>query len=134
MTCRKTLFFKYIVKEPLLHDSVIVLHRVRWFSSPRQNKETVNNIYFVFKNIWNASCALNVIPMFLLLSLDRRLCWWTISPRVYHPPVVSAAITGWYLCWWTISPRGYHPLVVSPSALTWFIRYNCYRYLDLLTL
>ena len=110
--------------------SVIVLNRVRWFSSPRQNKETVNNIYFVFKNIWNASCALNVIPMFLLLSLDRRLCWWTISPRVYHPPllsldrrlcwwtisprvyhppVVSAAITGWYLCWWTISPRGYHP-------------------------
>jgi len=22
----------------------------------------------------------------LLLSLDRYLCWWTISPRWYHPP------------------------------------------------
>jgi len=22
----------------------------------------------------------------LLLSLGRYLCWWTISPRGYHPP------------------------------------------------
>ena len=27
-------------------------------------------------------------------------------------------------CWWTISPRRYHPpSIVSVSALTWFIRY-----------
>ena len=30
----------------------------------------------------------------VLLSLGRYLCWWTISPRGYHPPVVSASITG----------------------------------------
>jgi len=23
---------------------------------------------------------------FSLLSLDRYLCWWTISPRGYHSP------------------------------------------------
>jgi hypothetical protein len=34
----------------------------------------------------NASCALNFISTFLLLSLGRYFCWWTISPRVYHPP------------------------------------------------
>ncbi|NYT46931.1 MAG: hypothetical protein H0A75_04210 [Candidatus Methanofishera endochildressiae] len=22
----------------------------------------------------------------MFLSLDRYLCWWTISPRGYHPP------------------------------------------------
>jgi len=33
---------------------------------------------------------------------------------------------GRYLCWWTISPRGYHSTscpVVGASAQTWFIRY-----------
>jgi len=34
----------------------------------------------------NASCALNLISTFVLLSLGRYLCWWTISPRGYHPP------------------------------------------------
>jgi hypothetical protein len=34
----------------------------------------------------NASCALNLISKFLLLSLGRYLCLWTICPRVYHPP------------------------------------------------
>jgi len=29
---------------------------------------------------------LNLISTFLLLSLDRYHCWWTISPRGYHPP------------------------------------------------
>jgi len=23
---------------------------------------------------------------FILLSLCRYLCWWTLSPRGYHPP------------------------------------------------
>jgi len=34
----------------------------------------------------NESCALNLISTFLLLSLGRYLCWWTISPWGYHPP------------------------------------------------
>jgi hypothetical protein len=34
----------------------------------------------------NASCALNLISTFLLLSQDRYLCWWTISPCGYHQP------------------------------------------------
>jgi len=31
-------------------------------------------------------CALNLISTFVLLSLARYFCWWTISPRGYHPP------------------------------------------------
>ena len=31
----------------------------------------------------------------VLLSLGGYLCWWTISPRGYHPPVVSITITRW---------------------------------------
>jgi len=27
-----------------------------------------------------------MISTFLLLLLGRYLCWWTISPRGYHPP------------------------------------------------
>ena len=34
----------------------------------------------------NASCALNLISTFLLLSLSRYLWWWTISARRYHLP------------------------------------------------
>ena len=33
----------------------------------------------------NASCALNLLSTFLLPSLCRYLCCWTISPRGYHP-------------------------------------------------
>ena len=33
----------------------------------------------------NASCTLNLISKFVLLSLGRYLCVWTICPRVYHP-------------------------------------------------
>jgi len=33
----------------------------------------------------SASWALNLISTFLLLSLCRYHCWWTISPRWYHP-------------------------------------------------
>ena len=32
------------------------------------------------------SCALNLISTFLSLPLGWCLCWWTISPRGYHPP------------------------------------------------
>ena len=34
----------------------------------------------------NASCSLNLISKFLLLSQGRYLCLWTICPRVYHAP------------------------------------------------
>ena len=34
----------------------------------------------------NVLCALNLISKFVLLSLGRYLCVWTICPRVYHPP------------------------------------------------
>jgi len=34
----------------------------------------------------NASYTLYLISTFLLLSPRRYLCWWTISPRWYHPP------------------------------------------------
>jgi hypothetical protein len=34
----------------------------------------------------NVSCTLNLISMFLFLSLGRYHCWWTISFRGYHPP------------------------------------------------
>ena len=54
------------------------------------------------------SCALNLMSTFSLLSLGRYFCWWTISPRGYHPPSSR--------CWWTISPRGYHP----PSSQCWW--------------
>jgi hypothetical protein len=30
--------------------------------------------------------ALILISTFLWLSLGRFLCWWTVSPRGYHPP------------------------------------------------
>ena len=33
----------------------------------------------------NASCTLNLMCTFLLLSLGQYHCWWTISPRGYHP-------------------------------------------------
>ena len=80
----------------------------------------------------------------VLLSLGGYLCWWTISPRGYHPPssqyyyhqVDTSAggllvqentihqqsvllSLGGYLCWWTISPRGYHPPVVSITITRW---------------
>jgi len=34
------------------------------------------------------SCALNLISTCSLLSLDRYLWWWYISPRGYHPPSI----------------------------------------------
>ena len=42
-----------------------------------------NYIYLSYRNV---PCALNLISTFLLLSLGRYLCWWTISPcGHYHP-------------------------------------------------
>ena len=32
----------------------------------------------------NMSCTLTLVSMFLLLSLGRYLCWWTISTRGNH--------------------------------------------------
>ena len=66
----------------------------------------------------------NSISTFLLLSLDRYLCWWTISPRVYHPPSSQC------FCHWVdtsagglLVPEGIVHPVVSVSALTWLIKY-----------
>jgi len=39
----------------------------------------------------NVPCALNLTFMFLLLSLGRYLCWWTISPEAIICPVVSVS-------------------------------------------
>jgi len=36
-------------------------------------------------NVIPDTCALNLISTFLLLWLDRYLCWWINSPRSYHP-------------------------------------------------
>jgi hypothetical protein len=46
-----------------------------------------NNLLYVF--YLESSVALHLISMFLLLSLCRYLCWWTISPRGYHPPGID---------------------------------------------
>ena len=52
---------------------------------------------------------LYLISTFVLLSLGRYLCWWTICPRGYHLPSSQCFGTCIYLCWWTICPQGYHP-------------------------
>jgi hypothetical protein len=51
------------------------------------------------------------------ISLGGYFCWWTISPRQYHPSsrqylytdMVYKISLGGYFCWWTISPRQHHP-------------------------
>ena len=82
---------------------------------------------------------------FLLLSLSRYLCWWTISLRCYYyrwvntfadGPLIYVFITitgsipllmdhsstfsllslGQHLCWWTISLRFYYYHWVNTSA------------------
>ena len=62
----------------------------------------------------NASCTLNYICKFLLLSLMRYLCWWTISPRGYqieilihnhkygHKKILISCIAVRFLCFHTL--------------------------------
>ena len=139
MTCHKTFDFKYIVNEPFITWQCYYYTQSELIQITAREQRNSEQDIFCFKNIWNASCALNVIPMFLLLSLDRRLCWWTISPRVYHPPLLSLdrrlcwwtisprvyhpplLSLGRRLCWWTISPRVYHPPVVSAAITGWYL-------------
>ena len=45
----------------------------------------------------NSSCTLNLISTFVLLSLGRYLCWWTISTRNIICPVVSASTPTWFI-------------------------------------
>jgi len=45
----------------------------------------------------NVSCALNLISMFLLLTLGRYLSWWIISPRGIICPVVSVSALSWFV-------------------------------------
>ena len=80
--------------------------------------------------------------MFLLLSLGRYLCWWTISSRgIIHPVAGVLALTWFirYLCFYyyhwvdtsaggLLVPRGIIHPVASVLALTWFIRYLCFYY------
>jgi hypothetical protein len=64
--------------------------------------------YHPFACIVKKKLSLYSIYMFLLLSLRRCHCWWTISPE------------------------GFIRLVISISALAWFIRYIYYWNLQLL--
>jgi hypothetical protein len=75
----------------------------------------------------------NLISTFLLLSLGRYLCWWTISPWGYHPSSSQC-----YYHWVDTSAGGplvpegiIHP-VVSALALTWCIIHIFYRNLQFL--
>jgi hypothetical protein len=60
----------------------------------------------------------------VFLSLGQYLCWWTISPRGYHPPSSQC-----FYHWVNTSAGGLFVLediirpVVSVLALSWFIRY-----------
>ena len=69
----------------------------------------------------------------VLLSLGRCICWWTISPRGYHPPSSQ-----FFYHWVDTSAGGLLVLegiirpVISASALTWFIKYIYYRNLQFL--
>ena len=75
----------------------------------------------------NVSCALNLISTILLLSLGRYFCWWTISPRGYHPPS-SQCFYHWVdtSAGGLLVSEGIIRSVVSVSILTWFIRYIYY--------
>jgi hypothetical protein len=66
-----------------------------------------------------------LIPVFLLLLLGRYLCWWTSSPRWYHPPGSQC----FYCCYWVdtsagglVVPRGIiRPVVSVFIVVTWSI-------------
>jgi len=45
----------------------------------------------------NKQITLNLISSFLLLSLGRYLCWWTISPENIIQPVISASTVTWFM-------------------------------------
>ena len=86
---------------------------------------------------------MKVIPetTFLLPSLGRYLCWWTISQMVssagsqcfctdmvYQISIFLLPSLGRYLCQWTIIPRVSSAQQSVFSVLTWFIRYLCFYY------
>jgi hypothetical protein len=48
------------------------------------NVLTISVLYECYSKY--ASSTLNKISTYVLLSHDRYLCWWTICPRLYHPP------------------------------------------------
>ena len=93
-------FFKFLTRFCSIPINVIVSNVLTFFSSARGHTPT--NLFPMFLNFKdltylalsvpdqgysrNASCSLNLISMFLLLSLCPYLCWWTISLRGYHPP------------------------------------------------
>jgi hypothetical protein len=77
--------------------------------------------------IFLSSNILNLISTFLLLSLGRYLCWWTFSPRGYHPPS-SQSFYHWddTSAGGLLVPDGIIRPVTSASELTCFIRYIYY--------
>jgi hypothetical protein len=61
------------------------------------------NWVFLMKVIPESLCALNCISTFLLLSLSRHICWWTIRPRVYHPAsnqCFGTNVVCYIYCYW----------------------------------
>ena len=62
-------------------------------STNRQNQSTtgkLGKLHFErtrWRLLKNTSCALYQISTFVSLSLGRCPCWWTFSPRGYHPPM-----------------------------------------------
>ena len=72
------------------------------------------NWMFLMKVIPESLCALNCISTFLLLSLSRHICWWTIRPRVYHPPVISASALTWFVIYIVIE---IHVIIIKVKVL-----------------
>ena len=67
----------------------------------------------------NASCALNLISKFLLLSQGRYLCLWTICPRVYHVPSSQCLFN--LSLMWTRSRSIYYIFWKSSGAIPFIV-------------
>jgi len=50
----------------------------------------------------NAFCALHLIPMHLLLSLGRCLCWWTISEQIAFRRCIVCFLALFPIPWFNI--------------------------------
>ena len=60
---------------------------VWWFSPVSYtNKTDLHNVTAILLKVPLNTINQSIQPTFLLLSLGRYLCWWTISPRGYHQP------------------------------------------------
>jgi hypothetical protein len=57
------------------------------------------------------NCKYEMPRLFDIYVFYYYHCWWTISPRRYHPPSSQCFYHCVYLAWWTICLREYHLLV-----------------------